>query len=438
MTAATLAERIAAIRFYDIVKLAKAANGGRALGIDVNREFAGGGSKAKFAQWCVAKFDAATLESMLPEYEETARAYYNRAPVTRNNRPRLPNSSPVSSGPAAMASAVQAPPVDNAPANERRPVITPQSDAVPAAANDAAGDLAVVLARLMAGAQAQVNPQQVADICKAEIDQALARIGALPTRVELVQPDGTARVLAGMHHKTFADLLRCCNTKDPVTGQVFPVWLPGPAGSGKTTAAQNVAKELGMDFYAFGSVKNKYELLGFRDATGDYKPTTFRLAYEFGGVCLADEIDDSSADALPCINSAIENGFCSFPDGVIQMHKDFILIAAANTYGSGATHEYVGRNKLDAATVDRFTMLDWGYDEALELAMGRNDAWTRKVQAIRRAVAAAGIKHVVSPRASKRGGEYLAQGFSEAQVLNMCVFKGLSAEQRSVIMHNVR
>jgi hypothetical protein len=113
----------------------------------------------------------------------------------------------------------------------------------------------------------------------------------------------------------------------------------------------------------------------------------------------------------------------------VERHANFIPIAAANTFGAGATHEYVGRNKLDAATVDRFIMLSWDYDEELERAIAGNDAWVNIVHRCRAAVQACGIKHVVSPRASIRGAAMLRAGFSHTQTMEMTVRKGLTPDQ---------
>ena len=70
-------------------------------------------------------------------------------------------------------------------------------------------------------------------------------------------------------------------------------------------------------------------------------------------------------------------------------------------------------------------MLDWSYDEALERALAMDDEFTTYVQNVRKAVARAGIKHVVSPRASIRGGEMLAEGFDRDFVIASVVRKGL-------------
>ena len=156
-----------------------------------------------------------------------------------------------------------------------------------------------------------------------------------------------------------------------------------------------------------------------------------------GGVFLWDEVDASNPAALVAFNAAIENGECAFPDATIEKHAHCYFVAAANTYGTGATHEYVGRTKLDAATLDRFVMLDWDTDEALELAIAGNTAWTRYVQAVRAAVKAAGIKHLVTPRASIRGNELLKIGVSVDTVVRGVVRKGLSDDQWNNIAQRV-
>jgi cobaltochelatase CobS len=87
-----------------------------------------------------------------------------------------------------------------------------------------------------------------------------------------------------------------------------------------------------------------------------------------------------------------------------------VAIAAGNTFGRGASREYVGRQQLDAATLDRFTVFEVDYDEALELAIAGNDDWTRYVQKVRKAVEREKVRAIVSPRASISGAKLLAVG----------------------------
>ena len=113
------------------------------------------------------------------------------------------------------------------------------------------------------------------------------------------------------------------------------VFLVGPAGSGKTTVAKQVAHSLGLRFHFNGAIHSEYKLTGFRDAQGKVHRTAFREAFEHGGLYLFDEIDASQPAALLAFNAALANGMFDFPDRHVQAHPNFRCIAAANTWGKG-------------------------------------------------------------------------------------------------------
>jgi MoxR-like ATPase len=213
-------------------------------------------------------------------------------------------------------------------------------------------------------------------------------------------------------------------------------YLVGPAGSGKTTAAEKCAAALGLNFYcqSVGAQTTQAQLLGFINATGQYVPTHFRQAYENGGLFLLDEIDAGNANVLTALNAALANGICSFPDRMVKRHENFLCVAAANTFGTGADRQYVGRNQLDAASIDRFAFLEWPYDEKLESQLAGNEEWTGYVQKIRKAVAALKIRHVVSPRASIQGAKLLSAGMNRAEVEEAVIWKGLDQPTRAKIL----
>lgn len=239
------------------------------------------------------------------------------------------------------------------------------------------------------------------------------------------------------------------------------VLLVGPAGSGKTTAVEKVAQALGLQFYATGAVSSEYKLTGFVDAQGRIVSTAFRKAFEHGGLFLFGETDASMPGALLAFNTALANNWMDFPDGVIQKHPDFRVVADANTFGTGADRQYVGRNKLDAASLDRYAVLEWGYDEALEaslvgaqapkgapvpqsikpLSEGEAQAqainWLGRVQKVRRAVDELKVLHVVSPRATINGSRLLAAGWSWADTEEAVIWKGLDKDTKAKILAKV-
>lgn len=202
-------------------------------------------------------------------------------------------------------------------------------------------------------------------------------------------------------------------------------FLVGPAGSGKTTLAEQVAECLKLKFYMAARVTSEYKLVGFVDAQGRTIRTQFREAYEHGGVFLFDEVDASDPDALTAFNAALANGLGDFPDGMVKKHKDFHAIAAGNTFGRGADRQYVGRNQLDAATLDRFSTFTIDYDEVLEHQLAGDADWVRFVQAVRKAIEEEKVRHIVSPRASIYGAKLLASGMAFKAVAEAVVWKGL-------------
>jgi hypothetical protein len=216
----------------------------------------------------------------------------------------------------------------------------------------------------------------------------------------------------------------------------LPVALIGPAGSGKSTVAEQVAKAIKLSFYLQNGVDSKYELTGFIDAQGRYHTTSFRRAFQDGGVLIVDEVDTSDAGALKWMNTALANGYALFPDNPepVQRHKDFRIIIAANTYGNGADRVYVGANQLDASTLDRFVFIDFHYDEKLEIVLSGNQKWAERVQAIRRGAIQEKARMVVSPRASINGAKLLAAGWDQRKVEDRVIWKGIDKDLRERIL----
>lgn len=242
-------------------------------------------------------------------------------------------------------------------------------------------------------------------------------------------PERKQQVKVGKVHNKFDLVLACMTARTNVA-------LVGPAGSGKTTTVSKAADALGLEFYSksVSAQTGIHEFFGYQDANGNYVSTLFRTAYEQGGVFLLDEFDAGNPNVLAALNQATANESCAFADGMIPKHEDFICVMAGNTFGHGANSEYVGRNKIDAATLDRFAFIDFPYDEDLEYALADNKDWCRRVQAFRRKVADKKLKTVISPRATIIGCQLLAAGVKQRDVEELVIYKGLSETQRNLII----
>lgn len=249
-----------------------------------------------------------------------------------------------------------------------------------------------------------------------------------PAQIVVTLADGEPlAVIDGAHYQA-ADLIR-------MIGAGVHALLVGPAGSGKTHACDQVAQALGLAFYpmSVGPQTSKTDLFGYRNALdGSLVRTPFRDAYELGGLFLLDEIDAGNAAVLTALNAALANGHCSFPDAVVKQHADFRCVAAGNTWGHGQNRVYVGRNQLDAATLDRFVNVSWTYDETLEKQIGASRPdWTAYIHSLRAAADANGIRKVLSTRAIVKGCKLYAAGFDRATVEDLVLWNGCSADDRA-------
>jgi len=266
----------------------------------------------------------------------------------------------------------------------------------------------------------------------------MGRVSAIENReapaiVVKLQRGDTIAQIEGHHHPKFATLLRALGSRQ-ADGYAPNVWIAGPAGSGKTHAAKMAAKAIGVAWHYNGALSMPHELLGFIDAAGKYHRTPFREAYEHGGVYLFDEVDGSDNSALLALNAALANGTATFPDGQVKRHVDSYIIGTANTWGLGATAEYVGRSKIDAAFLSRFPVrLAWDYDEPLERNISGNEAFAKRVQRARAMARSAGLKVLIDPRASIAGAALIANGASEAEAAELTYLANLTAEQRRMV-----
>lgn len=247
-------------------------------------------------------------------------------------------------------------------------------------------------------------------------------------------------------HMTFDDLLFNCVNR-------LPTLLVGPSGSFKTTAARQAADVLNLPFgyIPLGPTQTEAKFAGYPDAQGNFVPTEFYLKYKYGGVILLDEIDAGNPSVLVWINGAIQNKQAAFPrgfmtrlegegfsseadalveaGGMVDMHPDCVVIASANTFGRGADLVYQGRNALDGATLKRFKVLMWDYDEALERKLAGDDLWVSFVQSVRAVVYELQMHHIVSPVDSIDGARMIAAGQDWQKVSLQTVFAGLKKEQ---------
>jgi energy-coupling factor transporter ATP-binding protein EcfA2 len=273
-------------------------------------------------------------------------------------------------------------------------------------------------------------------VVEASYSQALQEFRDLmPQQHEMIirAPDATTRT-EGRPHYQLQRLVDWLNLREHVM-------TVGPAGSGKTTAAEQAAGILDLPAYVLpcGMATNDWSLLGFISPTGSYVPGHMRQPFEHGGVFVLDEIDNTNPSVLTTINGALSGKNYQFPDAMIQKHPDFVVVGCANTYGTGPDRLYVGRNQLDAATLDRFKKISWGIDEDAEFDWAGRDqtSWVRYVQRVRACASDLAMRVVVSPRASIGGAKGLRNGLDWQHVAEDCIWRGMSSDDSTRILEIV-
>lgn len=210
----------------------------------------------------------------------------------------------------------------------------------------------------------------------------------------------------------------------------IPVYLVGPAGSGKNYTIEQITRELGWNFYFSNSVQQEYKLTGFIDAGGEFHETEFYKACIDTEECVffLDEIDASIPDVLVLLNAAIANGYFEFPNGRVDFDKVH-FVAAGNTVGSGADDMYTGRMVLDQATLDRFVIIDFDYCELIEKKLTNNNKELIDfVHDLRKTAQNKGIRATFSYRCLEMVTKLEKTNMSLEDIIKIVVMKGLDKD----------
>lgn len=297
--------------------------------------------------------------------------------------------------------------------------------------SEAASTIASVLDSLVRGA---VNEERVREIVSVAVKEALEQSPVVT--IEVKRPDGSTHTVEGHTRTEFQRILRRA-----IAGQ--NQLLVGPAGCGKTHLAHQVAEALGRPFASISCTAGMSEsslsgwMLPGPGGEFVYVPSDFVTIYEGGGVFLFDEVDAADSNTLLFINQALANGSFYLPQrkGATQVkrHPDAVIMAAANTYGTGANMVYAGRERLDESTLDRFragmTVLDYDADFERKSVDPEVLAWG---WAVRARIREARLSRVLSTRFLLDATKLLAAGETFEEVRET-YFVGWKAEERAKV-----
>lgn len=284
---------------------------------------------------------------------------------------------------------------------------------------------------LIAKSVAEISVGSVLEKAKPVIDDYIkSTYGMLPKVIE-VKTEKEVKKVSGCVHKEFETILKLISAD-------IPVFLTGPAGCGKNVICKQAAEALGLEFYFTNAVTQEYKLTGFIDANGRYHETQFFKAFTEGGVFMLDEIDASTPEVLVILNAAIANRYFDFPTGRVSAHQDFRIVAAGNTFGTGADVEYTGRYQLDASSLDRFAIIEVDYDKDVEMAIADNDKEIIDfVHSLRNAIKELDLKFTVSYRAIERLRK-LKTLLGTDKAIKIAVMRSMGLDDAKMIARNIK
>ncbi len=160
----------------------------------------------------------------------------------------------------------------------------------------------------------------------------------------------------------------------------------GPSGTGKTEISIDYAKNKGRSYVKLQGTAQLTvdDFIGYKSiTTGDYFRSLLREAVEYGHVFILDEMDACNPNTLLVLNGLKQEMF-QFPDKLVKVHKDFRMIATANTLTYDET--YNARSPLDKATRARFKEIEYSLEEH-ELAIRYGLKYIKKINNIDRLTA---------------------------------------------------
>lgn len=266
-----------------------------------------------------------------------------------------------------------------------------------------------------------------------EFDQRLATMEA-SKKVTIVTPGKKANIDVGIVHRSFKEVV------DWLTIGLIP-YVVGSAGGGKSEGMRLATKAIGLDpethFFPqiFGAQTTQSSIIGYRDANGNPVHSPACRACTIGGVWFADEVDAANAGVMTSANTILSQEYILFGCcGMVKRHANTRFAVAANTFGKGADHLYVGRNQLDAATLNRFVWINWDYDWELTRAFaGDRDGFTTHVEHLSECVAELKLRVVIGPRQALFGNKALEAGMEREYVEQRVIWAPIDLDDRRKI-----
>jgi len=259
-----------------------------------------------------------------------------------------------------------------------------------------------ILALLQESAESHGTETQITDTeIPVEEPEAPAQEEAPEPQPEFVRPEYPAPaqgVIAPSYWERLIDYMR---DPRPV------IALVGPAGNGKTTTAEAALLALGYTYNVVDGTEflTPADLVGFKS----YSPTEgtiwqdarvakmVRYAEQNDVPCaiLINEWDALNPKTAMIFQGAFQDAgrYIELPgnpfEDRLMLPPNFVFVLTMNTYGTGATRQYVGRNAMDGATMDRVSIIPTVYENEANILQSKGysrtlatrlEAWAKDVR----------------------------------------------------------
>lgn len=223
-------------------------------------------------------------------------------------------------------------------------------------------------------------------------------------------------------HPDLPELIRKSNALRSICKSLL---LVGPAGSGKTLIGRQFASalKLPLTIIPLSQGVSEAHLHGRFTPTG-WQAGVFADAFAKPGVIVLDELDGADRNSALSLNAPLSApGYTNPLNGVwTERHPDCWIIATANTMGKGSDGLYSARERLDAATLDRFLAVPVGYLETVEDALLVCAKLRGDLRTLRTVIEDNGAVEFVGYRAFQTAQVLKDAGYNRDQILTMLIY----------------
>lgn len=326
---------------------------------------------------------------------------------------------PVTDAPKATETAPQAAPAPAAPPATNGVQYTAVAEEAPPVVGNGASQAEII----------DLVTKTTAGIIGASMSQFEARLNAVAASVRPRQ------VIAGIKinenpvahmpdgaHPTLPELIRKMNALRAISRSVL---LVGPGGSGKTLLGRQLAEALKVPLTIIPLSQGVSEAhLHGRFTPDGWKNGVFSEAYSKPGVIVLDEFDAGDRNAVLSLNAPLSApGYTNPLNGQwVGRHADCWILATANTTGRGSDGVYSARDRLDAATLDRFLLEPVGYLETVEDTLLTDARLRSDLRTLRIVIEDNGGSEFIGYRAFQTAQVLKDAGYTRDQILGMLIF----------------